>query len=349
VSLEAASSSLVSLEDVRAAARRLGDVALRTPLVPYEAGPAHASTRPLYLKLESLQVTGSFKLRGAFNAVAALPEAVRARGVVAHSSGNHGYAVGYAARHFGVRAVVVMPSDASDFKLRHVQSTGAEIVLVGPSSDERSRAAAAFAEREGLALVPSADDLHVIAGQGTIGLEILDALQDRDVRAHARRGRRPPLTVLVPIGGGGLASGVAVAVKALAPDAAVVGVEPELAADARASLRTGRLTRWEPHLVGRTIADGLRLTSLAPLAWEHLKRHVDDVVPVAEHELERAVVLAASTLGVVVEPSGAPALAAALYHDDELPPADALVCVLSGRNIAPRDLQGLIARSESAV
>jgi threo-3-hydroxy-L-aspartate ammonia-lyase len=148
--------------------------------------------------------------------------------------------------------------------------------------------------------------------------------------------------VLVPVGGGGLLSGVAVAVKGLVRDAAVVGVEPELAADARESLRAGQLTSWEPHLVGRTIADGLRLTSLAPLAWEHVRRYVEDIVLVGERELERAVALAASTLGVVVEPSGAAALAAALFRRQELPAADVVVCVLTGRNIAPRDLHRLL-------
>jgi threonine dehydratase len=316
---------LVGIEDMRTAARRLHGVAVRTPLLAL--GPGNGGP-PLYLKPESLQVTGSFKLRGAYNAVAGLPAAVRAAGVVAHSSGNHAQGVARAAALLGVRAVVFMPSTAPRVKLERVRADRAQVVLVGPASEERALRAKALAAAEGMTLVSSSDDAGVIAGQGTIGIEIIEQL------AEIAAAGAPPV-VLVPVGGGGLAAGVSTAVKALSPDADVIGVEPELAADAKASLEADRVIAWPSEDVRRTIADGMRLSSLGALPFLHLRRFLDGVVLVSDDEIRRAMARAAWEARLVLEPSGAATLAAALFHAAELPHGRPVVCVLSGGNIDP--------------
>jgi len=207
---------LVGLDDLRAAAGRLAGIALRTPLV---AAPGIAPR--LLLKAESLQPIGAFKIRGAYNAVALLTDEERRRGVITYSSGNHAQGVARAARLLGAPAVVVMPSDAPVIKRSRVELDRAEVVVVGTASDERQIVAERIASERGLSVIPPFDDDRIIAGQGTIGLELLEDVPDL-------------VAVLVPIGGGGLASGVAAAVKAVRPTVRVVGVEPELAADAHA-------------------------------------------------------------------------------------------------------------------
>lgn len=314
---------LVSLDDIRAAARRLAGVALRTPLLT--AGPAGT-----YVKPESLQPTGAFKLRGAWNAVAQLSAGELRRGVVTHSSGNHGQAVAYAARLAGTRAVVVMPRDAPTIKIERVRAQGGEIVFVGNSSDERARRAHELADEHGLVLIPSADDPRIIAGQGTAGLEIIEQLADLGHLAG-------PLTVLVPIGQGGLAAGVATAVKSLRPDALVIGVEPELAADTRDSLAGGRIVRWPTEQVNRTMADGMRMEAPAPLPFAHLQRHLHEIMTVAEEQIGAAVARAGRELRLVLEPSGAVSLAALyeLAEDGEGAEGRTSVAVLSGGNVDP--------------
>jgi threonine dehydratase len=319
---------LVTVERIREAARRLDGVAVHTPLLAFgrqNGGPS------LYVKPESLQSTGSFKLRGAYNAVAGLPPGVRAAGVVAHSSGNHAQGVARAAALLGVRAVVFMPSTAPKVKIARVRADGAEVVLVGPASEERAMRAKEFARAEGMTLVSSADDAGVIAGQGTIGIEIVE----QTAPATGGDPAAEPPVVLVPIGGGGLAAGVATAVKTLAPGASVFGVEPELAADAKASLEAGRVVAWPSEDVGRTIADGMRLSSVAALPFVHLQRFLDGVVLVSDEEIRRAMARAAWEARLVLEPSGAATLAAALFHPDALPADRPVVCVLSGGNIDP--------------
>jgi len=236
--------ALVGLDRIREAAHTLYGVAIHTPLVPFGR-----PTDQAFLKAESLQSIGAFKIRGAYVAVASLAPDERARGVVTYSSGNHAQGVARAARLLGVPAVIVMPDDAPSIKARRVAEDGAEIVVVGPSSGERQARAEQLAAQRGLAIIPPYDDDRIIAGQGTVGLEIGEAVAGL-------------AGVLVPIGGGGLASGVAVAVRALHPRARIVGVEPELAADARESLTTGRIVSWSAERVGRTIADGTRTPSL---------------------------------------------------------------------------------------
>ncbi len=311
---------LVAIEDIRAAARMLAGVAIRTPLVAFGA-----PERRQWLKAESLQPIGAFKLRGAYHAAAVLPPDERARGLITYSSGNHAQGVARAARLFGVPAVIVMPSDAPPLKKSRVEADGAEVVVVGTASDERKRVAEQIAAERGLAIIPPYDDRRIVAGQGTCGLEIAEDMPD-------------VAAVLVPVGGGGLASGVAAAVRALAPRARVIGVEPELAADARESLEAGHIVRWEAERVGRTIADGTRTQSIGRLNFAHLSAQMDRIVTVSEAEIAAAVRLAAEEARLVVEPSGALPVAAMRFHARELglDPADGpIVGVVSGGNVDP--------------
>ena len=311
---------LVGIDAIRDAARLLRGVAIRTPLVPYG--------RPedrIFLKAESLQPIGAFKIRGAYVAVAGLTATERARGVITYSSGNHAPGVARAARMLGAPAVIVMPSDAPRVKRDRVAADGAEVVIVGPASDERRERAEAIAAERGLAIIPPYDHDGVIAGQGTVGLEIAEDLPD-------------VAAVLVPIGGGGLASGVAVAIKALAPHARVIGVEPELAADARESLERGEIVRWSAEQVARTIADGTRTQSLGQRTFAHLRTLLDGVVTVSEIEIAAAVRLAAEGSRLVAEPSGALPLAAIAFHPGELGLGELdgpVVGVISGGNVDP--------------
>jgi threonine dehydratase len=311
---------LVGIDAIRAAAATLRGVATRTPLVPF--GPPGDR---VFLKAESLQPIGAFKLRGAYVAIASLSDEERARGVITYSSGNHAQGVARAARLLGIRAVVVMPSDAPEIKRERVAADGAEIVVVGTASDERQARAEEIAADQGLAVIPPYDDDRIIAGQGTVGLEILEDLPSTRL-------------IVIPIGGGGLASGIATAVKALRPDIRVIGVEPELAADAKASLDRGSIVRWSADDVSRTIADGTRTQSLGDRTFAHLHANIDAIVTVTEAQIAAGVRLAAERSRLVVEPSGALAVAAIAYRADELGSADLdgdLVGVVSGGNVDP--------------
>jgi threonine dehydratase len=311
---------LVDIDAVRAAASVLEGVAIRTPLVPY--GPPDDR---VLLKAESLQPIGAFKIRGAYVAIAGLTADERARGVITYSSGNHAQGVARAARLLGAPAVIVMPRDAPAIKRERVAADGAEIVTVGPASDERRERAEFIATERGLAIIPPYDDDRIIAGQGTAGLEIAEDLPD-------------VAAVLVPVGGGGLASGVAVAIKALAPRARVFGVEPELAADAAESLARGEIVRWSAEDVARTIADGTRTQALGARTFAHLQAHLDGIVTVSEAEIAAGVRLAAEGARLVAEPSGALALAAITFRAAELGLGDLdgpIVGVVSGGNVDP--------------
>ncbi len=314
---------LVDIDEIRAAARVLAGIALHTPLVPFGR-----PERRHWLKAESLQPIGAFKLRGAYTAAAALTADERRRGLITYSSGNHAQGVARAARLLGVPAVIVMPSDAPALKRTRVEADGAEVVIVGTASDERKRVAEAIAAERGLAVIPPYDDRRIVAGQGTCGLEIAEDVPDVAV-------------VLVPIGGGGLASGVAAAIRALAPRARVIGVEPELAADARESLAAGRIVAWDAERVSRTIADGTRTQSIGQLNFAHLSTQLDLIVTVSEAEIVAAVRLAAEEARLVVEPSGALPIAAMRFHAGELgldtPEAleGPIVAVVSGGNVDP--------------
>ena len=321
---------LVTIDDVRRAAANLAGVAVRTPLVRF--GTAGPDGPRILLKAESLQSIGAFKIRGAYHAISTLGPAERARGVVTHSSGNHAQGVARAARLLGTRAVIVMPSNAPDIKRRRVEADGAEIVTVGPASDERAAMADRLAAERGLTLIPPYDDDRVIAGQGTLGLEIAEDVPDL-------------AAVLIPIGGGGLSSGVAVAVRALHPGARILGVEPEVAADARDSLREGRIVRWSAEDVTRTMADGVRGQAIGRRPFAHLSRLMDDVVTVSEAQIAATVRLIAEESRLVVEPSGAVAPAAARFEAGQAGIAHlegTVVAVVSGGNVDPEMYRRLL-------
>jgi threonine dehydratase len=306
---------LVTIEDIRAAAERVVGTVVRTPLLPSVWAD---EDRPLWLKPENLQAIGAFKVRGAFNALARLTPDARARGVVAYSSGNHAQAVAYAARAAGVPATIVIDESAPALKIEATRALGADVRVV--PLDRREAAAKELAVELGASLIPPFDHPDVIAGQGTIGLEIAEDLPSVAV-------------VLVPISGGGLASGVGVAVKALCPGAAVFGVEPELAADARDSLRAGELVHWPAGERVRTSADGLRAEP-SELTFAHLRAVLDGILTVSEAEIQSTVGLLARRARLVAEPSGAVAPAAYLHRASELP-SGPTVAVVSGGNIDP--------------
>ena len=323
----ASPAPLVTLDAIRAAAERLRGITIRTPLLAF--GPPDDRR---FLKAESLQPIGAFKLRGAYVAVASLSPEELARGVITYSSGNHAQGVARAARLLGTAAVVVMPSDAPEIKRERVAADGAEIVVVGTASDERQRVAEEIAARRGLAVIPPFNDDRIIAGQGTIGLEIAEDLPDLAV-------------VLVPVGGGGLASGVATAIAGLRPGVRVIGVEPELAADARESLERGEIVAWPAELVARTIADGTRTQSLGARTFAHLHAHLDAIVTVSEAEIAAGVRLAAERGRLVVEPSGALGIAAMTFHARELGLDlidGSVVAVVSGGNVDPARYQAFL-------
>ena len=279
----------------------------------------------LYLKPENQQPIGAFKLRGAYNKIASLREEDRRRGVISYSSGNHAQGVAYAARALGVKAVIVMPNNAPAIKREATSALGAEIILVGPASSERQAKAEELASVHGYIVVPPYNDEQIIAGQGTMGLEILEDLPEVE-------------TVLVPVGGGGMLSGVATAIKLSKPGVKVIGAEPELAADAQASLRSGKLVESSADQASRTIADGLRTQSIGAINFEHIKRYVDDIVTVSENDIREAMRQLAANPETLAEPSGAVAAAAFLFHRDQLPKTNVNVAIISGGNIDPKML-----------
>jgi len=315
---------IVTLTDIRDAHRRLSGVAVRTVLLPVRIREIDVpeDRRRLYIKPENQQPIGAFKLRGAYNKIAALEPEERGRGVITYSSGNHAQGVAYAARALDVKAVIVMPANAPAIKREATAALGAEIVLVGPGSMERMQKAEELAAEHGYIMVPPYNDEHIIAGQGTIGLEILEDLPEVE-------------TVLLPVGGGGLISGVAAAIKLSRPDVRVIGVEPELAADARESLKSGKLVQFAAEQVSQTLADGLRTQSIGPINFEHMKLFVDDIITVSEAEIYSAARRLAANPQTVAEPSGAVAVAGYLFHGDELPKTNNNVAVISGGNIEP--------------
>lgn len=319
-------SELVGLAEIRAAAERIADHVVRTPMVPVRP-VLPGGERPLWVKPENLQRIGAFKIRGALNAVSALDPADRANGIVASSSGNHGQAVAYAAAVHGIRATVVIPEGSVPHKVDAVRALGAEVVLVPP--EERDVAMVQYAERTGASLIPPYDHRDVIAGQGTVGLELATDLSD-------------VATVLVQVGGGGLISGVAAAVKALAPHATVIGVEPELAADLVQSRTVGTRVAWSTEQTFRTIADGVRTPSVGALPWAHIQAHVDDVLTVSERQIIDAVGLLARRARLVAEPSGALSTAAALAYADRFPPGP-IATIISGGNVEAGLLSGALA------
>ena len=317
---------MINLSDLRAAQARLEGVTTRTRLIQFPL--CAEDPRRLYLKPENQQPIGAFKLRGAYNKIASLPEDERKRGVISYSSGNHAQGVAYAARALGVKSVIVMPNNAPQIKREATAKLGAEIVIVGPASDERKAKAEALAAQYGYAVVPPYNDEEIIAGQGTVGLEILEDLPDIEA-------------VFAPVGGGGLVSGVAAAIKLSNPKVKVIGVEPELAADAQASFRSGKIVQFPAEQVSRTLADGLRTQSIGPINFEHIRAYVDDIISITESEIRQAMKYLSTNPATVAEPSGAVSVAGFIFHAAELPQATINVAIISGGNIEPEMLDQL--------
>lgn len=318
---------MILLDDISAAQKRLDGVAVKTGLLPWSDS---AEGEQWYLKPEGLQPIGAFKLRGGYNKIATLSDAERARGVIAFSSGNHAQGVAYAARLLGIRAVIVMPARAPEIKRLKTEAMGAEVVVLSEGGEEQWRAhAEALAAQQGLVMVPPFNDETVIAGNGTCGLEILDEMPDVDM-------------VLVPIGGGGLISGIGAALKMSRPEIKIIGVEPELANDAQLSLQQGKLVALPIEQTKQTAADGMRATQLGDITYRYIREYVDDIITVNEQEIRAAVRTLALDSRLVAEPSGAVPVAALLNRREELPAAKKIVAVISGGNIDPQLLADIL-------
>lgn len=313
----------LTLDDFRAAAARISPYVTTTPILPL-------TPSGLLVKAESLHPVGAFKLRGAFNAILSLSEEERRRGVVAHSSGNHAQAVAYAAHRLGVKAAVVMPGGAPRVKLDATRGWGAEIHLVDHAGKERSAKCAELAAARGLSVIEPYDSLAIMAGTGTIGLEIL--AQRPDVRS-----------VFVPVSGGGLLGGIAAALVQSNPAIHVIGVEPELAADARESFVSGKIARVEPELTQRTLADGLRVPQLGKLPFAQIKAFVHDIITVSEAQIRDAMRRIAREARLVAEPSGAVSIAGAFAHGFD---PGTTIAILSGGNVDPELYASIIAADD---
>jgi len=315
---------LVGLPEIESAARRLQGIAIPTPLIHADSISDRVDAQ-VRIKCESLQRAGSFKIRGAHNFVSQLSDDQCAAGLVTYSSGNHAQAVALAGRIRGVRVVAVMPTTTPKVKRDGVQRMGAEIVFEGTTSVERKARAERIADNEGLVIVPPFDHRHIIAGQGTVGLEIAREWRDVDV-------------VIVPIGGGGLASGVAAAVKRIVRKAKIIGVEPEGAASMRRALDEG-----SPSLLGeiRTIADGLAPVIVGQLTFEHARDLMEDVVTVTDDAIRKAAALLIDRQKLIVEFSGAAAVAGLLSGAISAP-GKRVAVVVSGGNLDPALLIDLV-------
>jgi threo-3-hydroxy-L-aspartate ammonia-lyase len=313
----------LTLDRVKAAATRLAGVAHRTPVLTSATLDQACGARVL-LKAEPFQRSGSFKFRGAYSRLSLLDPVAKSAGVVAFSSGNHGAAIALAARELGIKAVIVVPADGSPAKLAAIEAYGAELRRYDPETESREQVAADIAAERSMVLIPPFDDYDVMAGQGTVGLELTEQV--------------PGLAlVLVPVGGGGLAAGVVTAVRGLHPGTAVIGVEPMIGDDTSQSMRAGQRVRIEEPA---TIADGLRARQPGELTFAVNSRLLEDVVTVSEDEIVEAMRFCFARLKIVVEPSGAVALAALLSGAAR--PRGRTAVVLSGGNIAPADFAALV-------
>ena len=321
-------TNTVRLKAIRAAAGRIQGIVHRTPLIDV----SDKAQCPLMLKCEHLQIAGAFKIRGAYNTIVQLTHEFPGRGVITYSSGNHAQAVAYAARQLQIPAVVVMPETAPRIKVNGARSYGAEVLFEGVTSIARRDRAEAEAQVRDLMMIPPFDHPEIIAGQGTVGVEILE---DCDQVS----------TVYVPIGGGGLISGVGAAVKQMQPDVRVVGVEPEGGAAMCASIITGKPVTLERV---QSVADGLLPVRPGDLTFAHVTEFVDDVITVKDEEIIQAVKWLMTTAKQVVEPSGAATVAAVLFASGgaRLDHQGMTVAVLSGGNIAHELLVSLFAETD---
>jgi threonine dehydratase len=315
---------LVTLRDLEAAARVLAPVAVRTPLLPADV-LSDLVGGPVWIKPEMLQRGGAFKFRGAYNFLSRMDPDIRRRGVIAPSSGNHAQAVALAAKLFGVPATVVMPTTVTTAKRTGAERLGARVVLAGTTTADRMAGAEEMVMREGLTLIPPYDHPVIIAGQGTVGLEIADDMPNVDA-------------VLVPVGGGGFSAGVASAIKLRLPNARIIGVEPSGAPKLSRARAAGKPVKLE-HTGG--LADGLLAVEIGHVTFAHHQQYLDDVVLVDDAALRRAMRLLLDRMKLVVEPSGAITVAALL--EGKFTPRGPTVAVLSGGNIEWDGLRELFA------
>lgn len=319
---------MITLDDIRTARQRIQGVAIHTPLL---RGPGYPGGSHLFFKPENMQPIGAFKLRGAYNKIASLSESERARGIIAFSSGNHAQGVAFAARAMGVSATIVMPASAPDLKIRNTQAMGAETVLVDQGTEKNWHDVAfRIAEERNLVMVHPFNDEKIVAGQATVGLEILEDLPEVE-------------TILAPVGGGGLLSGVAAAIKLTRPGIRVMGVEPEFAADAQASFRQGAIVEWPAEKTRRTIADGMRAPRIGEITFAHIREFADDIITVSETEIRDAMRRMILESHLVPEPSGAVTYAAYLNRRDELPRSEKTVAIISGGNVEAELLREILA------
>jgi len=305
-------NDLLALDAVRAAAARIAPYVRETPLVAM-------APSGLWLKAESLHPIGAFKMRGAFNALLSLSDVERARGVVAHSSGNHAQAVACAAHTLGVKAAIVIPENAPALKIEATRAWGAEVHLVPFNATARFEKTRELIETRGYIEIPPFDHPAILAGTGTIALEILAQLPEVE-------------TIYAPISGGGLIGGIAAAAKQMKKDIRIVGVEPELANDAQQSFRKGAIVSLPAEQTVRTIADGLRVSRVGNIPFANIEAYVDDIVTVSEDEIRAAMRRIAAEARLIAEPSGAVAPAAALKLDNP----SKTVAILSGGNVEPK-------------
>ena len=329
-------TQLTSIDAIRAAALRIAPIAMKTPLVraAFPGLSGHGTGREIWLKAESLQPIGAFKIRGASNKILQLTPSEIARGVITYSSGNHAQGVAYAAREVGAKAVIVMPSNAPAIKRAATLALGAEVVDVGLASSERLAVAEELVRKHGYVVIPPYDDEQIIAGQGTCGLEIMQEIPDVDL-------------ALSPVSGGGLLSGVATAVKHLNSKTIVFGIEPELAGDTAESFAAGKIVTWPAELTSRTIADGLRTQSVGVRNFAHIQAFVDGIITVTEAEIRAAMRAIVAATRLVPEPSGAVSTAALLFHADQLPAYRKAVAVVSGGNVDPVMLAEVLTEAAS--
>ena len=332
--MSTSTGTLVDVQSIRAAAARIAGVAFKTPLIraPFPGLSGYGMGKEIYLKAESLQPIGAFKIRGAANKILQLTAEEISRGVITYSSGNHAQGVAYAAREVGAKAVIVMPSNAPAIKRAATLALGAEVVDVGLASSERLVVAEQLVHEHGYVVIPPYDDEQIITGQGTCGLEIVETLPHIDL-------------VLAPVSGGGLLSGVAAAVKQLSPRTRVFGVEPELAGDTAESFRSGSIVTWDAGLTSRTIADGLRTQSVGVRNFAHIQAFVDGIITVTEAEIRAAMRAIVAATRLVPEPSGAVAAAALLFHGEKLPQYSTAVAVVSGGNVDPAFLSEVLTEA----
>ena len=305
---------MIQISDIREARKRIGGYIHTTPMIGSESISRIAGSF-VFFKCENLQKTGSFKTRGAFNRILSLTDEQRTRGVCCYSSGNHAQAVCYAAKTLGMEAYIYMPETATPSKVEACRSYGGRITLYGKTGADVFPMAKAFAEENDIFYIDPVEDPYIMAGQGTAGLEILEALPDAD-------------TVYVQIGGGGLISGVAAAVKGLSPSTRIIGVEPENMNCMSASLRAGKITKIKRCY---SIADGLAGDAPGPLAFEAVSNYVDEVITVSDEEIARATLLLMQRTKLVAEPSGACALAGLLSGRAFRGRKN--ICMISGGNV----------------